>query len=168
MSNKKTINFPCQQQISPCRYKVLDKCEAQAFNVHIIILKGFIYDGLSVPFMFWWFQSPFTGLSTIGGLFHDALYRTRLVGKIKADIVFLCLMWRCYSFYYGKFHVLSFLGYIKSFIIFLVVLLFGWFAYYKPFNLLTGKGRNKNKKEIFKNMLYVKVERTDKDEQYRL
>lgn len=39
-----------------------------------VIPHGFVFDGASIPRMFWWFLSP-TGIMLIPGLIHDFTYR---------------------------------------------------------------------------------------------
>jgi hypothetical protein len=76
------------EKISSREYKLLSPV---AFK-DIVVPRGFVFDGASVPRAFWWFASPFTGNYTRGALIHDWLYCTELVSKKEADNIFYKIM----------------------------------------------------------------------------
>jgi hypothetical protein len=63
--------------VSDWDYKVPD-------GPHIILHKGFLFDGASIPRIFWAILSP-TGLLLIPGLIHDYGYRYDQLFEIKSD-----------------------------------------------------------------------------------
>lgn len=58
-------------------------------NVEVNILPGFVTDGASVPRVFWWYASPFSGLHAPAALIHDGLYAVQLTTRKGADKLFL-------------------------------------------------------------------------------
>ncbi|UDQ99399.1 DUF1353 domain-containing protein [Lentisphaerota bacterium WC36G] len=59
----------------------------------ITILKGFLFDGASIPQFFWSTTgSPFDFRFLIAALIHDALYASELLPRKEADEIFLLLL----------------------------------------------------------------------------
>ena len=56
------------------QWEVWEDYEFEFDNQRLVIPKGFVFDGASVPRLFWSFLAP-TGLLLIPGLFHDYAYR---------------------------------------------------------------------------------------------
>jgi hypothetical protein len=56
------------------KWEVVEDFVYDAGRMKILIPKGFVFDGASIPRIFWWFLSP-TGLLLIPGLIHDYAYR---------------------------------------------------------------------------------------------
>ncbi len=54
----------------------------------MVIPKGFIYDGLSVPRIFWWIASPYASGDTEAAI-HDFLYFTGFYSRKISDYIFL-------------------------------------------------------------------------------
>ena len=56
------------------KWRVVEDYEFKVSGDKFIIPKGFVFDGASIPRIFWFVLSP-TGLLLIPGLFHDYGYR---------------------------------------------------------------------------------------------
>ena len=56
------------------KWKVVEEYSLSIDGVHLVIPPGFVFDGASIPRVFWSVLSP-TGLLLIPGLFHDFGYR---------------------------------------------------------------------------------------------
>jgi len=84
--------YPKTQQYDARNYVVCEDFFAKVCGIKVLVKEGFVYDGFSVPRLFHWFQSPFTGLGTVGALIHDALYASELVERKTADLIFVELM----------------------------------------------------------------------------
>jgi len=62
-------------------------------GVILTINRGFIYDGASIPRLFWsLIGSPFTGTHQRAALIHDALYAAELYSRETCDWIFLQIM----------------------------------------------------------------------------
>lgn len=84
----------------------------------IIIRKGFIFDGASIPRLFWrvW-GAPFASPRVIAALVHDWLYRSHVTTRAFADKVYYKTLRRVgYSFFSAGTE-------------WLMLLVFGWFAW---------------------------------------
>jgi len=74
-------------------YKSYEVCEELWYitkvGVRIIVPKGFLTDGASIPRLAWRIiGSPFTGKYTGGSLVHDWLYHTQTCTRSYADSIF--------------------------------------------------------------------------------
>lgn len=88
-------SFPIiQQQADGRHYRVVSDFRAPAVRGWLyMVLAGFVYDGASVPRIFWrLIGSPFTGLYAPAALVHDVLYGAQVTTRKEADGVFLALM----------------------------------------------------------------------------
>lgn len=102
------IPNPVIQQIGSSRnYRLIMDYKARIYrNVYLLIAKKFVYDGASIPFWLWWLLgSPFDYSFAI---IHDALYKSKLLPRHKADWIFLkvCKVkgvswWRRWLIYIG-------------------------------------------------------------------
>lgn len=72
--------IPVNKRGEPRRYELMEdwKCEILGRDFTFIIPKGFIFDGASIPRLFWNMLSP-SGYLFIAGLLHDFLYKYRFV-----------------------------------------------------------------------------------------
>ena len=67
------------------KWEISENWEFALTNGYIVIIpKGFIFDGASIPRSLWWLLSP-TGILFIPGLAHDFGYRHRYVLMIPSD-----------------------------------------------------------------------------------
>jgi len=67
--------------------------ETSALGVRVDIAAGFLFDGLSIPRVFWRVVGhPLMGRALRGGLTHDALYASHLVDRDFADRMFLAVL----------------------------------------------------------------------------
>jgi len=60
-------------------------------DVTILIPRGFVFDGASIPRIFWIFLSP-TGLLLIPGLIHDYGYKYNQLWEIRREINNVCIL----------------------------------------------------------------------------
>ncbi len=58
----------------------------------LYVKRDYIYNGASIPRVFWWFGSPYTGRYTRAAFVHDVLYDSNLYSQSDADRVFLEIM----------------------------------------------------------------------------
>lgn len=65
----------------------------------ITVPAGFESDGASIPRIFWSVASPWTGRYVKAAWLHDYLYKTGLVSKLVADVIFLEAMLICDTSY---------------------------------------------------------------------
>lgn len=68
-------------------------------NNTIVIRKGFVFNGVSVPRFFWWLLSP-VGILFIAALIHDYGYRKGTVNRKYWDKLFLLVNREVNGFYY--------------------------------------------------------------------
>jgi len=54
----------------------------------INVPKGFITDGVTIPWFFWWFIPPW-GQETAAAIIHDYMYYTRQYDRKTCDLIFL-------------------------------------------------------------------------------
>ena len=53
---------------------------------------GFRFNGASMPFVLWWWVSPWTPWVTLAACIHDWLYRNRMFTRSECDRIFLALL----------------------------------------------------------------------------
>lgn len=91
------IPYPHIEQINDEEYKLIEDYSANLlgkFEIHV--KKDFIYDGASIPRLFWTLVgSPFTGTHTRAAFIHDALYASELLPREEADWLFLEILQEC-------------------------------------------------------------------------
>lgn len=109
--------YPNITQCSAREYVVSSPFLIDALGVRVLIREGFRFDGFSVPRVFHWFQSPFTGKGTVAALAHDALYASELVPRLEADLIFRELLKM-----YGE-------SVLKRTVLYQAVRRFGWYAW---------------------------------------
>ena len=81
------------EKVDKNRYKLLDDYSRCVYSRCIIVKRGFVTDGASIPKWLWWLVgSPFTGNYTNAAIIHDALYASEAVNKSFADTMFLKIM----------------------------------------------------------------------------
>jgi len=71
------------KRIGPNKWQLLEDWQSP----FMLIPKGFITDGASVPRFFWWFASP-TGDLFEASIVHDYMYENAIQTKQKADQMF--------------------------------------------------------------------------------
>ena len=92
--------------------------DSDDFNFKITVKKNFMYDGFSVPWLFEWVQSPFTG-AVPAALMHDAVYATNFLTRSDADWLFLVILQM-----YGE-------NWLHRNLLYSAVKTFGWTVYGK-------------------------------------
>jgi hypothetical protein len=117
MIDTEHLLYPLIRQTDDEDYALASPFTAKSYDYVIAVLDGFKYDGFSVPILFHWFQSPFTGVGTPAALIHDALYASELVTRKTADLIFRDLLKK-----YG-------VGVVKRNILYQAVRRFGWYTY---------------------------------------
>ena len=81
------------KKINSYEYSLEEDIEVSSLGLTIKVKKGFVFDGASIPKIFWGIVgSPFTGNYTLSALVHDALYVTESLERKAADEIFLDLM----------------------------------------------------------------------------
>ena len=113
------VPYPKIQQINKREYKLLEPISIALDKYGNFIFKPpFIYDGASIPGIFWTLiGSPFTGNYSRAAFVHDVLYATELFDRKTCDWIFLELMQQ-----YGC-------NWLKRNIIWSAVKTFGWFVW---------------------------------------
>lgn len=88
------MNYPKIQEINDNEYRVIRKYRAVLPNNDTIEVKaGFVYDGASIPRLFWsLIGSPFTGTHTRAAFIHDALYAGECYDRKTCDWLFLQIL----------------------------------------------------------------------------
>jgi len=88
------IPYPKIQEINDKEYQVTQNYRATLPNNDIIrVKKGFVYDGASIPRLFWsLIGSPFTGTHTRAAFIHDALYAGEIYDRKTCDWIFLQIL----------------------------------------------------------------------------
>jgi hypothetical protein len=113
------VPSPIIQQVNDREYKLifpLDMCLDKYGSY--IVKPPFIFDGASIPRIFWTLVgSPFTGSYARAAFVHDILYLTELFDRKTCDWIFLELMQE-----YGC-------GWFKRNIIWSAVKSFGWYVW---------------------------------------
>lgn len=61
----------------------------------IIVPAGFIFNGMSIPRIFWWFAHPMTSDTIIASLLHDYIFCTRQYSLEKSDYIFYDALRAC-------------------------------------------------------------------------
>ncbi len=94
---EKILDYPVIKQVNKREYKLVEDYKTVLPCLdRIEIKKGFIYDGASIPSVFWsLIGSPFTGEYTRPALIHDALYCTHYYTKDETDTMFYMQMLAC-------------------------------------------------------------------------
>lgn len=90
------MSFYEQIKISPIhwgrKWKVLEDINYTIFTLWkplpITIPKGFIFDGASIPRLFWIIGTPMWTDTLPGALIHDFIYRNQFLTRSEADQVF--------------------------------------------------------------------------------
>lgn len=79
------------KKVSPYQYKVWQEFSYYTIKGGCIVVpKGFITDGASIPRLFWVIiGSPFTGRYSRAALVHDYLYHTQQYTRSRSDRIFL-------------------------------------------------------------------------------
>ncbi len=101
----------------------------------IFVLGGWVTDGATVPRVFWWLFPPIAGKYLEAAILHDALYRSQILTRNEADIIFLKAL--------KSLGVNSF----KRWTMYLAVRMFGWIFW------------NRNKKKVYYYRDFVKITR---------
>ena len=116
-----TIKYPKIQEINNREYRVIRNYKAVLPNDDVIrVNAGFVYDGASIPRLFWsLIGSPFTGTHTRAAFIHDALYAAQSYDRKICDWIFLQVLQE---------HGCS---WIKRNILWLAVRIFGGFVWKK-------------------------------------
>ena len=71
-------------------YVLLEDLVYEGTKFIITVKKGFDFDAISIPKVFWTLvDSPFTGRAVRGATVHDALYASQILPKSECDKVFL-------------------------------------------------------------------------------
>lgn len=88
------IPYPKIQEINDDEYRVIRNYRAALPNNDVIKIKaGFVYDGASIPRLFWsLIGSPFTGTHTKAAFIHDALYAGEIYDRKICDWMFLQIL----------------------------------------------------------------------------
>ena len=74
-------------------YILLEDLVYECDRFTITVKKGFDFDAISIPKVFWTLvDSPFTGRAVRGATVHDALYASQVLPKNVCDEVFLAAM----------------------------------------------------------------------------
>ena len=74
-------------------YVLLEDLVYESAKFRITVKKGFDFDAISIPKVFWTLvDSPFTGRAVRGATVHDALYASQILPKSECDKVFLDAM----------------------------------------------------------------------------
>ena len=74
-------------------YVLLEDLVYESAKFRITVKKGFDFDAISIPKVFWTLvDSPFTGRAVRGATVHDALYASQILPKNVCDEVFLAAM----------------------------------------------------------------------------
>lgn len=126
-----TIPYPKIQEINDNEYRVIRKYRAVLPNNDMIEVKaGFVYDGASIPRLFWsLIGSPFTGTHTRAAFIHDALYAAESYDRKICDWIFLQILQK---------HGCS---WIKRNTLWLAVRIFGGFVWKKHTEKSVAKAR---------------------------
>lgn len=83
---------------------LLDDFIAETLKYKFKIKKGFVFDGASIPKLFWnVIGSPFTGKYKEAALVHDALYASEYFKRKECDDIFLDLMERADVGYFKRY-----------------------------------------------------------------
>ena len=87
------LPYPVTRQINEIEFELMEDYIVVLPNLKILyIKKGFIFDGASIPKLFWSIiGSPF-GKYTASALIHDALYASELLPREDADTIFINTM----------------------------------------------------------------------------
>jgi hypothetical protein len=89
----KTVSPIIVQLIGDQKFRLYEDLKYEDSKLSIVVLKGFEFDGLSKPSAIWSIMgSPFGGLDTIPGAFHDAFYATGLFSRRESDYFFYGLL----------------------------------------------------------------------------
>lgn len=96
----------------------------------LLVPKGFIFDGASIPRPLWWLLSP-TGLLLIPSLIHDFAYRYQYLYKATSNITYqICFANQSRSFYDQLFLQISIetngITYIENIVLFFMKLFSGF------------------------------------------
>jgi hypothetical protein len=76
-------------------WRLVEDYQIASLGVRVDIKAGFLFDGLSIPRVFWRVVGhPLAGRALPGGLTHDALYASHLVDRDLADDIFLDVLTR--------------------------------------------------------------------------
>jgi hypothetical protein len=76
-------------------WRLVEDYQATSLGVVVEVRAGFLFDGASIPRMFWRVVGhPLMGRPLPGGLIHDALYASHLTDREQADAIFLDLLAR--------------------------------------------------------------------------
>ena len=71
-------------------YILLEDLVYDGSKFKITVKKGFDFDAISIPKVFWTLvDSPFTGRAVRGAAVHDALYASQILPKSECDKIFL-------------------------------------------------------------------------------
>ena len=93
---------------------LLEDVTVEALGYRIRVIKGFDFDGASIPSSLWsLYGNPLSGKFRIAALVHDVLYASQKVSKSVSDKIFLDIMKQ------------SNVGYIKRTSMYLAVKVFG-------------------------------------------
>ena len=90
-----TNNKPLVRPLDGDRWRLAEQCERLVNGLHITVMRGFEWDGASIPRFAWVFVgTPADDDFLIPSLFHDALYCSKLVSRKRADLIFYKLLRR--------------------------------------------------------------------------
>jgi hypothetical protein len=68
----------------------------------IVIPAGFIFNGMSIPRVFWGFVHPMSADTIIASLVHDYLFYTKMYSLDKSDYIFYEILTVCEVFWLEK------------------------------------------------------------------
>lgn len=119
------------------RYRLKNAIEYTVQNqwkpFNIKIHKWFIFDGASIPRIFWAFGTPMDPVTLLAALVHDYLYRYHEVTRQQADEIFNEILMECWVWF------------IKRNAYYLWVRAWGWITWY-----FTGEFAKKSRQKDIK------------------